>query len=92
MNPKIEVFHLGASIFKGKMLTLPFKASVIQAKGQELFGDDEPCVIQESQIKRTLIKEMLSHFDDELRGDIHPDMMRWLAFDDPESLIIRKRG
>lgn len=91
MNPKIEVFHRGASIFKGKMLTLPFKADIIQAKGQELFGDDEPCAIQESQIRRTLVKEMLSHFKDELSGERHIELMRWLDFDDPEALVMKKR-
>lgn len=92
MNPKIEVFHHGTSVFKGKMLTLPFKVDVIQAKGQELFGDDEPCAIQESQIRRTLVKEMLALFDGELSGETHPEIMEWLAFDDPKSLVIRKRG
>lgn len=91
MNPKIEVFDAGTSIFKGKMLTLPFKPTVIQAKGQELFGDDEPCAIQESQIRRTLVKEMLSHFDDELTGLRHIELMQWLDFDHPEALVMRKR-
>ncbi len=91
MNPKIEVFHLGTSIFKGKMLTLPFKKAIIRERGQSLFGDDDPCAIQESQIRRTLVKEMLSVFDDELSGQRHIEMMQWLDFDHPEDLIIRKR-
>jgi hypothetical protein len=91
MNPKIEVFHLGTSIFKGKMLTLPFKKDIISARGQSLFGDDDPCAIQESQIRRTLVKEMLSVFDDELTGQRHIEMMQWLDFDHPEDLVIRKR-
>lgn len=92
MNPKIEVFHLGTSIFKGKMLTLPFKSQIIQAKGQELFGDDEPCAIQLSQIKRMLVKEMLAHFDSELTSDTHPTLMAWLDFDHASELVIRKRA
>lgn len=91
MNPKIEVFRLGTSIFKGKMLTLPFKKAIIQAKGQELFGDDEPCAIQESQIRRTLVKEMLTHFDEELSGERHIEWMEWLDFENPETLILKKR-
>lgn len=92
MNPKIEVFYLGESIFKGTMLTLPFKAAILKEKGMELFSDDEPCAIQQSQIKRTLIGQMMPYFNDELRGIEHPDMFAWLDFEHPESLVIKKRS
>lgn len=88
MNPKIEVFHQDTSLFKGKLLNLPFKKSVIIEKSIELFGDDDPCIIHQSYVIRLLVDEILRIWTaDGLASKDHPEIFSWLDFHDDDLRI-----
>lgn len=88
MNPKIEVFHADQSLFKGKLLNLPFKKSILVEKSIELFGDDDPCIIHQSYVIRLLVDEILKRWSkDGLRSTDHPDIFSWLDFEVSELRI-----
>lgn len=81
MNPKIEVFNEEQSLFKGKLLNLPFKKSILIEKSIELFGDDDPCVIHQSYVIRLLVDEILKLWtQDGLTSTNHPEVFSWLDF------------
>lgn len=82
MNPKIEVFHDDQSLFKGKLLNLPFKKSILIEKSIELFGDDDPCVIHQSYVIRLLVDEILKVWTKEgLKSIDYPEIFSWLDFE-----------
>jgi len=86
MNPKIEVFHQETSLFKGKLLNLPFKQSLIIEKSIELFGDDDPCVIHQSYVIRLLVDEILKVWSKNgIDAKTYPDIFSGLDF--PETDI-----
>lgn len=92
MNIKIEVFQDGSSIFKGKLLNLPFKSSSINEKSMELFGDDEPCVIHQSYVIRLFAEEMADALTSPLNYKDHAALLNRLEFDDLEKIIIQRRA
>lgn len=92
MNPKIEVFNEDTSIFRGKLLNLPFKKSIIIEKSIELFGDEDPCIIHQSYVIRILVDAFLNVFDDNvLDAKAHPELFSWLDFNDAHILRIERR-
>lgn len=92
MNIKIEAFHNNTSIFKGKLLTLPFKESIISQKSMELFGDDDPCVIHQSYVIRVFCEEMAEALDEELNYSQHSHLLDRLDFDDIKHVVIKRRS
>ncbi len=92
MNPKIEVFHKADSLFKGKLLNLPFKKAIILEKSIELFGDDDPCVIHQSYVIRLLVDEILKVWNDQGLSSLdHPTLFSWLDFEGNDELRIEAR-
>lgn len=92
MNIKIEVFKNGTSIFKGKLLTLPFKEDEIVQKSIELFGDDEPCVIHQSYVIRGFASEIADALENEISYESHPHLIEKLNFEDLETIVIQRRA
>jgi hypothetical protein len=92
MNLKIEVFQKDESLFKGKLLNLPFKKEIILEKSIELFGDDDPCVIHQSYVIRLLVDEILKVWTDQGLSSLnHPSLFSWLDFDQADEIRIEAR-
>jgi hypothetical protein len=91
LNVKIEVFKNNTSIFKGKLLNLPFKEDVIIQKSIELFGDDEPCVIHQSYVIRQFAEEMAQILDPEINYQTYPEQLKRLDFENIEAVVIKRR-
>lgn len=92
MNPKILIEREGEVVFKGKLLSLPFKEDAIIKKSVELFDDDEPCVIHQSFVIKTYTETLASwmnegvlHFKD------HPETVDWLKIDQLLSCTMKVR-
>lgn len=53
----------GIPVYKGKLISLPFKDDVIIRKSIEFFNDDEPCIIHKSFVVRTIVLNIEDYFN-----------------------------
>lgn len=92
MNRKIFIERDGEVVFKGKLLSLPFKEKAIIDKSIELFDDDEPCVIHQSFVIKTYAEQLANWLNDgELRFKDYPQTLEWLAIDGLEDCLLKVR-
>ncbi len=92
MNPKIIVERHGETVFKGKLLGLPFKESAVIAKSIELFDDEEPCVIHQSFVIKTYAETLASWMKDGvLAFKDHPETADWLNIEHLMSCTLKVR-
>ena len=52
----------GKTIYRGKMIHLPFKPEAIQAKCIDLFNDSDPCIIHQSYAVSHFVEIMEKHY------------------------------
>ncbi len=50
-------------IDKISLLKAPFKRNILNKKSEEMFGEPEPCIIQETTCRNTLGMELLKYLE-----------------------------
>jgi hypothetical protein len=92
MNLKIVIESHNQALFKGKLMSLPFRKAAVIQKSIELFDDDDPCVIHQSYVAKTFAQA----FYDRLRnGPIvfaqEPEWLEYLELEGLENAILKER-
>jgi hypothetical protein len=60
MKQKVTIkSQAGKIIFKGAVLYIPIKKAAIIKRSIELFDDDDPCIIHQSFVVKTLADELI---------------------------------
>lgn len=92
MNLKIVIERDGQSLFKGKLMSLPFRKEAVIQKSIELFDDDDPCVIHQSYVAKIFAQ---AFYDRLQRGPIQlsqePEWLRFLDLDCGENAVLKER-
>ncbi len=81
MIKKIQVEHLGKTIFKGNVMNMPVKKSAIVDKSIDLFDDDDPCIIHTSYVVKHFAEALgktLERYDGTIQLEDHPDIQAFL--------------